>query len=98
MVNWSVPAQRYLRRIFSYIAADSRGYAQGVIGKIYDIAEGLDHFSKRGRILPELNVVNVREVFVYSYRLIYEITEGKVYILAVIHMSRDVGKLKIPRI
>ncbi len=41
-----------------------------------------------GRIVPELNRENIRELFVYSYRLIYEIRDKTVRIVAVVHGKR----------
>lgn len=43
---------------------------------------------KLGRIVPELVDLNVRERFLYSYRLIYEFTAEAIQILAVIHGKR----------
>jgi len=40
-------------------------------------------------MVPEINDPNVREIFVYSYRLIYEITPKRVEILAIVHGKRD---------
>jgi toxin ParE1/3/4 len=42
----------------------------------------------RGRVVPELGDDLVRELFVKSYRLIYEIRADKVVILAFLHGAR----------
>ncbi|MET0090960.1 MAG: type II toxin-antitoxin system RelE/ParE family toxin [Candidatus Thiodiazotropha sp.] len=41
-----------------------------------------------GRVVPELGQQNIRERFVYSYRVIYEIQPDELHILAVIHGKR----------
>lgn len=41
-----------------------------------------------GRIVPELGNVQIRERFLYSYRVLYEIDEQRIDILAVIHGKR----------
>lgn len=41
-----------------------------------------------GRVVPELGDEQVREQFLYSYRLIYELGERRVEMLAVIHGRR----------
>jgi len=41
-----------------------------------------------GRIVPEINDPQVREHFIVSYRLIYEIKDNDLYILGVIHGKR----------
>ena len=39
----------------------------------------------------ELDDPTIREVFVYSYRLLYEVTESEIRILAFLHGARDFG-------
>ena len=38
--------------------------------------------------MPELGNADIRERFLYSYRLIYEIESGHINIMAVIHGKR----------
>jgi len=42
-----------------------------------------------GRVVPEIGDVNIRELFLYSYRLIYELSSDKIEILAIIHGKQD---------
>jgi plasmid stabilization system protein ParE len=51
--------------------------------------EALNSFPEAGRIVPEINDPKIREIFVYSYRLIYEIFPNRVEVLALIHSKRD---------
>ena len=50
-------------------------------------------------MIPEIEDENIREVFLYSYRLIYEIASEKIKILAIIHgrqdFSRAIDKKKV---
>jgi plasmid stabilization system protein ParE len=39
--------------------------------------------------VPELNEDTVRELSLYSYRVIYEIKEQDIFVLAVVHKRRD---------
>ena len=89
MVRWSGPAKRDLKKIFAYIAEDSRYYARHVVQNIVDKSETLEAFPKVGRMVPETNDPNVREIFMYSYRIIYEVTDRDVNILAIIHGKQD---------
>jgi plasmid stabilization system protein ParE len=52
-------------------------------------ARSLDVFSERGRIVPELNQPNVRQLLVQRYRLLYEVTPAEVQVLAFVHGARD---------
>jgi toxin ParE1/3/4 len=89
MVEWSKPAQRDLKQIHDYIAKDSKHYAKKVVQSIVENTEQLEDYPEIGRIVPEIDDANVRELIVYSYRLIYEISPDGIEILAVIHGKRD---------
>ena len=89
MVKWTSPAKRDLKKIHDYIADDSVYYARKVIQDIVSMSEGLNDSPELGRIVPELSEPNVRELIIYSYRLIYEIKSEHVEILTIIHGKRD---------
>jgi len=89
MVDWSGPAKRDLKKIYDHIAQDSKYYAKSVVQNIVDKSESLELFPKVGRLVPEINDPDVREIFIYSYRLIYEVKPNGVGILAIVHGRRD---------
>ena len=89
MVIWSFPAKQDLKKIYDYIARDSKYYAEKVSQDILERSEKLNEFPEIGRIVPEIGEVNIREVIVYSYRLIYEISSDKIEVLALIHCKQD---------
>ena len=89
MVIWSIPAKQDLKKIYDYIARDSKYYAEKVSEDILERSEKLNEFPEIGRIVPEIGEVNIREVLVYSYRLIYEISSDKIEVLALIHCKQD---------
>lgn len=94
MVIWTKPAKEDLKSIHDFIAADSVFYAEKVVEDIITRTEQLIEFPLSGRIVPEVSENNIRELFAYSYRLIYEISENHIYIQAIIHGSRDFGNLQ----
>jgi len=53
----------------------------------------LFEFPEIGRVVPEIGDANIRELFVYSYRLIYEIVPDDIKIIALIHGKRDFSRL-----
>jgi toxin ParE1/3/4 len=89
MVIWSLPARDDLKQIFDYIALDSTIYAHKVVKNIVEKSMAIEDFPQRGRVVPEINDPNIREIFIYSYRLMYEITSKNIYILGIIHGKRD---------
>ena len=92
MVKWSKPAKLDLKQIQGYISRDSRFYAEKVSLEIVGKSEKLGFFPEAGRIVPEIGDSNIREIFVYSYRLIYEIFPNSIEILALIHGKRGFSK------
>ena len=92
MVRWSAPARNDLRQIYDYIARDSRYYARVVIDKIVTSTEKLERFPDIVRVVPEIGDDNVKELFVYSYRILYEITPDRIEVLAIVHGKRDFPK------
>ncbi len=92
MVKWSRSAKLDLKQIHDYISKDSKFYAEKVSLEIVERSEKLGLFPEAGRIVPEIGDPNIREVFVYSYRLIYEIFPNSIEILALIHGKREFSK------
>lgn len=89
MVKWSLPAKIDLRQIHDYIARDSKFYAKKVSLEIIEKSEKLNSFPEIGRIVPEIGDPSIRELLIYSYRLIYEIFTDKVEVLALIHSKQN---------
>ena len=92
MVIWSVPAKNDLKNIYNYIACDSKYYAMKVSQEFIEKSEGLTEFPESGRIVQEFDNPNIREIIIYSYRLIYEIDHKDIVILAIIHSKQDFSK------
>jgi plasmid stabilization system protein ParE len=90
-VIWTEQASKALDEALTYIAQDSLDGAQAVLEQALAAADALATLSERGRAVPEMADPALREVFVYSYRLIYEIVPQEVRILAFVHGARDFG-------
>ena len=85
---WSPEAIEDIEAIAAYIERDSPHYARVVASRLVETAESIRDFPKIGRVVPEAADPNLRERFVYSYRLIYRLEQGRILVLAVIHGSR----------
>ncbi len=88
-VVWSPAALEDIEAIASYISRDSISYAGAVVRKVIDATRNLENFPFAGRIVPEFDLKSVREVFAYSYRIIYRVESETVTVAAVIHGRRD---------
>jgi toxin ParE1/3/4 len=89
MVIWGNPAKTDLKAIHDFIASDSKYYAKKVIQDIIDRTNIIETYPMIGRKVPEIDDENVREIFAYSYRILYEIKSEKIYIIGIIHGRRD---------
>ena len=97
MVKWTDHARSQLRHIHDYIAQDSPIYAKRVADALVRKTLALDQAPRIGRMVPELNEEAVREIPLYSYRILYEIKPEHIDVLAVIHKRRDLQPEDIPR-
>lgn len=97
MVIWSDPAKADLRSIHDFIAHDSRHYAKKVTLDIAARTDVLSELPRMGRVVPELGNEAIRELTLYSYRILYEIKDHGVFVLAVIHKRRDLQPEMIER-
>ena len=89
MVKWSRHALSQLRHIHNYIALDSPLYAKRVSDALVRKTLNLDELPRIGRMVPELNVEAVRELPLYSYRILYKIKSEHIEVLAVIHKRKE---------
>jgi len=89
-VAWTEKAEKQLHQIFNYIAADSALYAYRTVEKIIEQAERIIPHPRKGRMVPEYERDDIREVFHHPYRIIYLIRdkENAIEILSVIHGAR----------
>lgn len=88
VIVWSRPAREDLRLIHQYIAHDSKRYATRVVQDITDKVETLLNLPRLGWMVPEIGEENVREIGMYSYRIMYELIGDTVYIHGVFHKRR----------
>ncbi|MCB1688417.1 MAG: type II toxin-antitoxin system RelE/ParE family toxin [Halioglobus sp.] len=71
MVKWTAHATAQLRHIHNHIAQDSPLYARRVSEGLVQKTIGLDELPRKGRRVSELNDDTVRELPMYSYRILY---------------------------
>ena len=88
-VIWSRQASVALDGAIAYISQDSPSGAFHVLETALQAASSLAEFADRGRVVPEVASPSIREVFVFKYRLMYEITPQQVQIIAFVHGARE---------
>lgn len=85
VITWSIPARQDLHLIYQYIAHDSKRYAARVAQDISEKVDLLLETPRLGRVVPEIGEDAVREIGMYSYRIIYELVDDALYIHGIIH-------------
>jgi len=95
-VFWSDPAIEDLRQVVEHIAQDSATYAErfGVLLLASD--KRLEDFPRSGRVVPEFEDANIRELIYGSHRVIYIIRPEHCHIVAIVHASRDITRHLAP--
>ena len=88
-IVWTEPAVEDLRELHAYIARDSEMYASGFVERIISAAERVAEHPRVGRVVPENNDENVREILYQHYRIIYRVKNDYIEVLTVIHGARD---------
>ena len=88
-VHWTRTAIHHLVGIYEYIAQDSPRYAQRMVDKLTHRSEQIAAFPKSGRMIPEYDAPDVREVIESPYRVIYRIKRDQIDILTVVHGAQQ---------
>jgi len=83
-----------LAEIKEYIEKESSYYANKTVADVYKKIENLKLFPSMGRCVPEFNSNEIRELNYKSYRIFYTFNSKNIYILRVIHHSRNISKLE----
>ena len=87
-IKWSHDSIEDLKEICRFIALDSPYYANLLRDRIFEMVEHLELFPELDRHVPESDDPTVRALIYKSYRIIYQIKEGYLEIITVIHGAR----------
>ena len=92
-IIWSELAIQDLKQIHEYIALDSKFYADRFIEKIITRVDQLESLHTSGRIVPEFNNEQIRELIEGNYRIVYKIYSSHVGIARVHHAAKLLKEL-----
>jgi addiction module RelE/StbE family toxin len=93
-VIWAPSATKDVEDIAEYIARDSPDQAALFVTRVLEATDRLADFPLSGRIIPEMSDVRRREIIAGSFRIMYRIEEGAVWVIAVVHGAREWKKPK----
>lgn len=100
-IIWSETAHADLLGIIEYIAQESPANAKKILKSIKDKASNLYLSPQQGRVLPELQeqgITQYRELIINPWRLIYRITEDRVFVLSVLDARQNVEDILLNRL
>lgn len=72
-IIWSLQARDDLREIVSFIAADNPAAAESFALQLMGKTDSVANFPQLGRVVPEEDDGNIREIILRPYRIIYQV-------------------------
>jgi toxin ParE1/3/4 len=72
-VNWTDLAIENITDIANYISIDSVTYAELFVRKLFEKVTILESFPESGRVVPEFESNNLRELIFGNYKVVYKI-------------------------
>lgn len=89
---WSKESLSRLQEIEDYISKDNPNAAIKFVSKIIEHAESIISHPRKGRIVPEIDIENIRELFYKNYRIVYQIKSKSIVILTVFEGHKLLSK------
>ncbi len=77
--------------ICDYISKESPEYASKFLTLLQTNITNLEKFPKMGRIVPERNVDELRELILGNYRIIYHLNDDLIELITIIHSKQRFG-------
>ena len=88
-VSWTERALDDLDAVCLFIARDAPRIASLFAVQAFEATDQLADLPRLGRMVPELQMDTLREVLLYSYRVIYRIVDDQtIHVLTIHHGAR----------
>lgn len=92
-LRWTEHARLDLLSIVEFTARDKPGAARSEGARIRQGLRVVREHPLIGCVVPELDIASLRERIVPPYRILYQVRQGEVVVLAVLRDSRDLSRL-----
>ena len=93
-VRWTPQAADDIQAITEFIAKDSPQYASLFAIDVFNAVERLVDFPESGRIVPERNDPQLREIIFGNYRIAYRLHQQTAELLTIHHAARPLDLSK----
>lgn len=87
-IRWTEQAVADVEAIRDYVARDSSHYATLLVERLVNCMDAVSRFPELGRIVPEYDRGDLRELLQGSYRVVYRLKDGQAKVLTVFHGAR----------
>lgn len=89
MIIWTPRARADLKAIYDHITKDAPLNAKTVTQAIVHKTQTVLQIPLVGKKVAEVADENLREISLYSWRILYHIQQDKVYVLTLVHKRRN---------
>ena len=89
-ISWTKKSLKDLKAINDYISLDSIFYAERFISKLLKRVDQLIEFPESGRVVPEKDNTQIRELIEGNYRIFYRTVKETIIILRIHNSSRKI--------
>lgn len=92
-IRWSSQARKDLEALSDHLREVAPAYAERFEEQVFEATRRLEVFPRSGRVIPEAEEEQLREVIYRDYRIMYHVSEAddEVLTLTVLHSSRQFG-------
>ena len=100
-IIWAGVAENDLKTLIDFIAENNPQNELKILKKIKEKASRLYTLPERSRIVPELQeqgILQYRELVIPPWRLIYRISERKIFVLSLIDLRQNVEDILLKRL
>ena len=97
IVRWTPLAIERLSDIVEYISVDNPNAAIKWAEEVFEKVNHLEKYPESGRILPEFNKSDLREIIFNNYRIIYRSERKQIAILTVKHCRQVIKKEELKK-
>lgn len=97
-LRWTDRARRDLLAIGRYIAQDNPSTARRWVERLRERARQAAATPLAGRVVPELQRDDIREVFLRNYRIVYRVREDAIDVLTVFEGHRLLKAENLPEL
>ena len=97
-LRWTARARRDLLAIGRYIARDNPEAGRRWVQRLRERSRAAARRPLAGRVVPELQRNDVREVFLRSYRIVYRLRKDAIHVLTVCEGHRLLSGTDLPEV